>query len=226
MNFLAIDTSANFLSLALQYNGEQTFLLELVGNKQSSFIIPKIQELLMQTNISINEIDAIAYNQGPGSFTGLRIGLSVALGIANGLNIQIIPIPAFSIYAQSIRSKTQCNKVLVGLDARLKQMYVAGVELTHFNYFIQPQVIAPALIETNENSIVCIGNGFREYYDLLPANIQQLEILDIEYPNALNMLQLINSGIYKPIPTLNADLFYLRNKVALTSLEQSQLKHK
>ena len=92
MNILAVDTSSEYLSLALQYNDQRYHSLDFVANQQSNFIIPKIKELLEKCNIDISGIDAIAFNQGPGSFTGLRIGLSVAIGLAYSRNIKLIPI--------------------------------------------------------------------------------------------------------------------------------------
>ena len=225
MNILAIDTSTEYLSLGLQVGSEQSYILEQVGNKQSNFVIPKIQELLKQNSIAIKDIDFVAYNQGPGSFTGLRIGLSVSLGITLGLHTKIIPIPAFALYAQSVLGKTKHNKVLIGLDARLNQMYLSGIELDTFKYFIEPQLLDPKEMNLEQNyDMLCIGSGFKVFNDVLNSNIKQLEFIDSTYPNALNMLQLVNDGIYAPVALEYADLLYLRNKVALTLEEQKQAK--
>ncbi len=222
MNILAIDTSSEYLSLALQCDATQVFTLEKVGNKQSNHIIPSINELLVSKKISVNDIDIIAYNQGPGSFTGLRIGLSVALGLCLGANAKIVAIPAFAIYAQNIIDVLNVDKILIGLDARLSQIYLAGLDLKTFKYFLEPRVVNPN--EININDTRCVGSGFKEYYDLLPEKIQRICDLNVEYPNALNMLQLVNQKRYAPISILDADLLYLRNKVALTTQEQIMAK--
>ena len=63
MNVLAIDTSSEYLSLALQTGSSQFHILEKVGNKQSNYILPKIEDLLKQNNLKISDINLIAYNQ-------------------------------------------------------------------------------------------------------------------------------------------------------------------
>jgi tRNA threonylcarbamoyl adenosine modification protein YeaZ len=285
MNILAIDTASEYLSLAIGINSKSVsekacvkscYILEKVGNLQSEFIIPKIQELLKQQGLAINDIDVIAYNQGPGSFTGVRIGLSVAIGIAIGLEIKLIPIPAFAIvaydaikYAQQhlylARSSTEVNdsvppdihfnSIIVGIDARLNQIYLAGINLPNdisyhddnetyqhsniihnMNYCINPQVADPSDITNILNAhnlaasqAIFVGNGFNQYLTQLPDEIKNRVnglLLSLEYPNALNMVELVNSGQYHPVDTSTADVLYLRNKIALNLAEQKLMKPK
>ena len=156
-NILAIDTSSEYLSIALRIHSKTSYIFEKVGNLQSEFIIPKIQELLNKSGAVIQDIDFIAYNQGPGSFTGVRIGLSVAIGIALGLEIPLIPIPTFAIFANNLITllKTKNNltnfdrlKIIVGIDARLNQIYLAGINAVDKSYFINPQLSNPEDIVT------------------------------------------------------------------------------
>lgn len=225
MNILAIDTSSEYLSLALQKGLRQQHILEKVGNKQSEYILPQINNLLEQNNLKISDVNLIAYNQGPGSFTGLRIGLSVAMGIALGSNIELVPIPAFALYAANAKSKSNSNKMLVAIDARLNQLYLAGINTQTFDYFLDPMLIDPAKVPYIDESVL-VGNGFKQYWDLLSDNIKNLLFLDLEYPNAENMLDLAISGKYMKIKAHDASLLYLRDKVALNLAEQHQLKQK
>ena len=75
MIILAIDTSSEYLSLALEVNGLKFSSLDKVLNKQSHYIIEKINALVTNAGIKISDINLIAYIEGPGSFTGLRVGL-------------------------------------------------------------------------------------------------------------------------------------------------------
>ncbi|HLX52590.1 MAG TPA: tRNA (adenosine(37)-N6)-threonylcarbamoyltransferase complex dimerization subunit type 1 TsaB [Aquella sp.] len=228
---LAIDTSSAYLSLALQV-GEKVYppYIEKVDNKQSENIIPQIKVLLTEAGITASDLTHIAYNQGPGSFTGLRIGLSVALGIAYGINALLIPVPTFAIYAlqayELLKSAgTTLPQVVVGLDARLNQLYFAGVNAETLEYFIQPQLINPgdmALID--KMNMVFIGSGFKQYEDLLPNDVRALlmpNLISPEYPDATYLLKLANSGKFKAATAAQADLLYLRDKVALNLAEQS-----
>jgi len=221
MNILAIDSGSEYLSLALQTSFAQHDILEKVGNKQSNYIIDRINTLLLQNNLTVNQINLIAYNQGPGSFTGLRIGLSVALGMALGLEIKLVPIPAFAIFAYA-----QLGDVLVALDARLNQVYLAGINTTTLDYFIQPQLVNPDKIPYYSNCTL-IGNGFNLYHNQLDVRWKELLPSNQDkYPSALNMLALVNSGKYLAKSPNAADLLYLRNKVALDLHEQQQLQIK
>ena len=77
MIILAIDTSSEYLALALEVDGTRFYLIDKVLNKQSHYIIDKINSLVMTSGIKLSQINLIAYIEGPGSFTGLRVGLSV-----------------------------------------------------------------------------------------------------------------------------------------------------
>lgn len=240
MNILAIDTASEYLSLALKVGSDSTYLFEKVGNLQSEFIIPKIQELLKQQGIAINDINAIAYNKGPGSFTGVRIGLSVAMGIALGLDIKLIPIPAFAILANNSIKHMQkklpsirFNSIIIGMDARLNQLYLAGINCSDMSYNLNPQLINPddvanILKENNINvdrhDIVFVGSGFKQYDTQLSELVAHGLFLDLEYPNALIMLELIDQDLYLAVDVSTAEILYLRNKVALNLVEQKSIK--
>ena len=226
MNILAIDTATEYLSLAVNVEGKISTVFEKVDNKHANNLIPYIQQILKEQDLAISDLNLIAYNQGPGSFTGLRIGLSVALGIAYGLDIKLMPIPAFMLHAAKFLNKnSDSQKVIIGLDARLGQMYYAGVVLPEFSYFIHPQLINPQDVCISGNVILC-GNGFEVYKDQLPTEITGMVSTDYDYPGAEYMIKLINSGKFKAIDPANADLLYLRNKVALNLEEQKLAKAK
>lgn len=218
-NTLAIDTSAAYLSLALEANEQVHQFIEKVDNKQSENIIPQISKLLAKAGIAVSELDYIAYNQGPGSFTGLRIGLSVALGIAYGAKALLVPIPSFAIYALQAYKSSGNNKILVGLDARLKELYFAGIDAKSLEYFIAPCLVKPENARI-DSGMTLIGSGFSEYASLLNHSVADLPIITADYPSAIYLLELANSGKFMPVSPSEADLSYLRNKVALNLYEQ------
>lgn len=217
-NILAIDTGAKFLSMALKVDGKVYSCLYQVDNQHSVFIIDKIRLLLTEAKVSINEIDYIAYIEGPGSFTGLRIGLSVALGISIGTNAQLIAIPTFALYA--IASE-YVGDIVIALDARINQIYVAGINTTTLNYFMQPQVINPENLVIQHNCVVG-GDGFAIYDMQLKHILTCHEQITLSYPKPQYMIDIVELNKYSSCPNTQASLSYIRNKVALTLDEQRQ----
>ena len=96
---LAIDISTQWLSLALRYNGHTRLFHQETGNRQSELILPQIAALLDAAGLTVRELAAIAYAQGPGAFTGLRIGAGVAQGLAAPFGIPLIPVPCLDAVA-------------------------------------------------------------------------------------------------------------------------------
>jgi tRNA threonylcarbamoyladenosine biosynthesis protein TsaB len=217
-NILAIDTSNNYLSLAVKTNSGNYYILERVENLHSKYIIIKIQELLQQSKISISEISQIAYISGPGSFTGLRVGLSIALGIGCGLTNSptLIAIPTFALYAKATGTS---NNLFIVLDAQMKQVYVAGINPVSLDYFYQPQLLDPQDFMINSNCIIT-GNGFIKYQQLFSSLSTNPQFIDIDYPHPSYILDIIAQNKYPAQNIDTAQLNYIKNKVALTKNEQ------
>ena len=219
-NILAIDTSGQHLSVALLAQGKTFSTLENVGNKQSHYLIKTIDSLLTSAGIEAQAIDLIAYVEGPGSFTGLRVGLSVALGISLGSSAKLIAIPTFALYA---KASEYSGDVVVGIDARLGQLYLAGINAKTLDYFMMPEVVNPEHVEVIKPCKL-IGDGFNVYKDQLNHILTNYELLNDAYPNAKYMLDIVALDKYPQVSAADANLAYIRNKVALTLDEQRQQK--
>lgn len=235
MNILTIDTANEYLSLAISSNNISNLFQDKIGNKQSEHILPTINQLLQEAKLTIQDINAIAYNMGPGSFTGLRIGLSVALGLAYSINCQLYPVSMFMLYAQDLPQNTEYS--LIVLDARLGQIYAAAIRHADFSYLIEPCLINPNELHTlitkntdalltNRNTLVT-GNGWQVYQTQIDAELYaQINYHEIIYPNPESMLGIVKRNIIAPCSAHNAELLYLRNKVALDLDEQLKSKQK
>ena len=89
---LAIETSSNICGISFIENGTLIDSMDKDKSKQHAEILPKLyQELQIRTNFTLSNVDALAVSIGPGSFTGLRIGLSFTKGLAFSKNLPIIP---------------------------------------------------------------------------------------------------------------------------------------
>ena len=117
---LAIDTAAPRLALAVLRDTDRVdTLVEDMATGQAERLFPALDELLTRANVTYKALTRIAVTSGPGSFTGLRIGLSAARGLGLALNIPVLGIP--SLFALSLTA--QCDPVAVLLDAKRGEAY-------------------------------------------------------------------------------------------------------
>jgi tRNA threonylcarbamoyladenosine biosynthesis protein TsaB len=138
---LAIDTAAPRLQLALWRAPDRVdTLIEDMTTGQAERLFPALAELLAKAGIAYADLTRIATTTGPGSFTGLRIGLSAARGLGLALNLPVLGIP--SLFALSLAAR--CDAVAVLLDARRNEAY--------FQTFSGPGIPigAPALLPMDE----------------------------------------------------------------------------
>ena len=143
---LNIETATNVCSVALANDGKLISFKESLKDKShSSLLSVFIEEILKENKISISHLDAVAVSKGPGSYTGLRIGVSTAKGLCYGGNIPLISlntlnIMAFGIINNQILNKmtfTSINKTLLCpmIDARRLEVFTAIFD--HLNRTIE-----------------------------------------------------------------------------------------
>lgn len=87
MRILAIDTATEACSVALWNDGNINAHFELCPREHTQRILPMVQDILAANSITLTDIDALAFGRGPGSFTGVRIGIGIAQGLALGANL-------------------------------------------------------------------------------------------------------------------------------------------
>lgn len=210
---LIIDTSTNYLSLGLHQNGHTHSIYEAVGAKQSELILPRIQQLLDTANLELTQLNAIVYAQGPGAFTGLRIGLGVATGLALPNNLPLIGIPCLDAVA-ALAPDQPC--VLAATDARMNELFFAWYDTRNHKRLSDYQVDSADNIRLPAGQHTASGVGNAYALDItLPVSGQNL------MPGAQQYAQLALSGRYIPTDAAHASLLYVRNKIALTATEQA-----
>jgi tRNA threonylcarbamoyladenosine biosynthesis protein TsaB len=119
MTLLAIDTAGPRLQLALLIGDQADVLAEPMPTGQAERIFPAIAELLARNGIAYRDLERIAVTTGPGSFTGVRIGLSAARGLGLALGVPVVGVP--SLLAISLSA--ECDPVAVLRDARRDEAY-------------------------------------------------------------------------------------------------------
>ncbi|MEO6698631.1 MAG: tRNA (adenosine(37)-N6)-threonylcarbamoyltransferase complex dimerization subunit type 1 TsaB [Paraperlucidibaca sp.] len=179
MKLLALETTTEYCSVALlsTVSGELIFRHEFAPREQTRRILPMVDELLGESGWSLNELDAIAYANGPGAFTGVRIGASVAQGLAFGANLGMVGICSLQTLAQAASREHGVTDVMACFDARMGEIYAGVFHLV--DGWMQPSapvvVCKPdALPEawlTTSLERVGVGSGWGSYGDVLAAQL-------------------------------------------------------
>ncbi|MGO3800463.1 MAG: tRNA (adenosine(37)-N6)-threonylcarbamoyltransferase complex dimerization subunit type 1 TsaB, partial [Vibrio casei] len=89
---LALDTSTENCSVALMINDQMFTRSEVAPRDHTKKILPMVDEVLKEAGISLHDLDALAFGRGPGSFTGVRIGIGIAQGLSFGAELPMIGI--------------------------------------------------------------------------------------------------------------------------------------
>ena len=177
MLILAIETSGNISSVAL-YDGE--IISEIKNEDNYSHLkelMPMVKELLEEENVDKNDIDYIAISKGPGSFTGLRIGMASAKGLAEVLDkkmIEVSSLAGFAFRDYEWLDPNEKHLFVPIFDAKMHQIYAAAYEQNNLNSVIadgvyDPQDFLSSLerVADKYDDVVFFGDGINAYYDLL-----------------------------------------------------------
>lgn len=124
MNILAIETTGAKPSVALIRENEEAVVIfteEELNHLQN--LIPMTDELIGKTGVKFSEFTAIAVSVGPGSFTGIRIGISTVKALAQVYNLEIIPVPSLLAMAYSSKENQNGEIICPMIDARRDQVY-------------------------------------------------------------------------------------------------------
>lgn len=235
-SLLAFDTSTDSMSLAVQrwHNGAlQVWQHEAPGGALTSAqLIPAIQALMAQAELRFNELQAIVFGCGPGSFTGLRTACAVAQGLAFGAGIPVLPVPTLLALAEEARHQHAPERdtlqVLALLDARMDEMYAAGYafESGHWTPTLPAQLIRPEALTLNADCVLA-GNVFATYgARLAQAGCTPGPTQWTALPTARALLRLAPALLAAggALPPDQALPLYIRDKVAQTTQERAALK--
>lgn len=179
---LAIETSDNICSACIYFNDEKYFSSKVIlKHSHSEKIFDVIDSVISQSGTSKNEIKSIAVSAGPGSFTGLRIGMAAAKGISQALNIPIISVPTFEALALQIIQylPDNANFVIANKVGR-DELYYAKFQIKANNYIFKEDLkivpLSDFIILNTEEKI--FGNLDKE------VNGNKLDITNISAPDS------------------------------------------
>ena len=194
MKLLAIDTSTRYLSLGI-YNEGALYEYNLeVGPKLSSLLAVTVKRVLSASGLDINDLDYFACGLGPGSFTGLRVGLSTIKGLSWALRKPLIGIPTLDILAMNALA---CgHKIIIPvIDAKRSLVYACSYKFTNGSLKkTSPYMLLSKeeLLKKIKQPAVVFGDALNLYREDILKSAPQSVLLDKDewFPKAHNIIKL------------------------------------
>ena len=228
MKLLAFETSTEACSAAVYIDGEVRERFELAPRRHAELALPWAEQLLAEAGIARAQLDAIAIGRGPGAFTGVRLAIAIAQGIALALDRPIVPVSTLAALAM----QSQGERILAAIDARMGEVYAAAfargadgvVALTAETVSAPDAVVLP----DDARAWHGVGTGFGAGEDALQRRLgARLSTIDAAaLPHAADVARLAAAAFARgeALPPERVEPAYLRDNVALTIAEQQALR--
>lgn len=223
MNLLAIDTSTQYSAIGLQIGEDRLETLARSERSHSRDILPNIVQLMRQVGANLEDLDAIVFGKGPGSFTGLRITVGVVQGLGFGLQIPVIPVSTLACLAQGEFRDTRASQVLVALSARKQEVYFGAYQLKDKIPMLLGKecVVDACLVPAPESrGWSGVGDGWVFRQEIEAAIGFSMENINLDVcpkPQDLLDIGVVRMERGETITALEARPEYLREQVARTS---------
>jgi tRNA threonylcarbamoyladenosine biosynthesis protein TsaB len=241
MKLLAVETATEACSAALFIDGVVTERFELARNEHTRLILPMIDSLMAEAGLKPQQLDALAFGRGPGSFTGVRIATGVIQGIAFGADLPVVPISTLAAIAQDFFEKNDdkvqgerlraepstFNVAFTAMDARMGEIFwgVYQRDEQGFAELIGKESVTPATnVEFPDRVGVGVGSGWGVYSQELMIRLAgRVSYCEIDLlPRASAIARLGARGFEqgRAVEVEQAMPVYLRDKVAKKESER------
>lgn len=224
---MAIDTATEACSVALWDDGEIYSHYEIRPREHTQRILPIVQQVLTESGLALTDLNALAFGQGPGSFTGVRIGIGIAQGLALGAELPLIGVSTLLAMAQGAHRLVNAERVLAAIDARMGEVYWGAYTLgsdgqwqvTQAECVLSPQQ-ANQQIQALEGEWHFVGTGWQTYRDMAKGTTIRAVDSGVVLPSALDMLPLALNSWQRgeAVSVEEAQPVYLRNEVTWKKL--------
>ncbi|HLT44967.1 MAG TPA: tRNA (adenosine(37)-N6)-threonylcarbamoyltransferase complex dimerization subunit type 1 TsaB [Luteimonas sp.] len=223
MKLLAFETSTEACSVAVWLDGEVRERFEVAPRRHAELALPWAERLLAEAGVARTALDAIAVGRGPGAFTGVRLGVAIAQGIALALDLPVAPVSTLAALAAPAGG----DRILAAIDARMGEVYLGAFERRGdvLAPLQEEAVGAPSDIPVPEgDGWHARGTGFDAVDGALRARLAgRTDALDASaLPRAADVARLGAGMIARGegVPPERLEPAYLRNQVALTLAQQ------
>ncbi|WP_394540352.1 tRNA (adenosine(37)-N6)-threonylcarbamoyltransferase complex dimerization subunit type 1 TsaB [Lysobacter enzymogenes] len=235
MKLLAFETSTEACSVALWLDGDVRERFELAPRRHAELSLPWAERLLAEAGVKRRELDAVALGRGPGAFTGVRLAIALAQGVALALDVPVVPVSTLAVLAlraQPLAVGAGPQRVLSAIDARMGEIYTAAFELREGEAFAldREAVLAPdaAQLPGDGEGWLGVGTGFAAADGALRQRLgARFAAIDAgALPHAADLARLAAAAYARgeSVAPERIEPAYLRNNVALTIAEQAALR--
>ena len=218
MNILALSTTSSSGSIAIYKEDHISYINHLdIKITHSERLLPQIDAGLKNSKIGIPDIDLVAIANGPGSFTGVRIGLATAKGVCMAHNIPLLPINTLELLANNVAHSNR--NILALIDARMSEVY-AALYSSDLEILIPGTSSKPVdFLKMIKDPVIIIGDGAKEFKkEISESGINH--IFCLEHQNIPLASTLISIALKNKIPNYDFESiselepYYLRKSQA------------
>lgn len=223
MKILAIETATEACSAALLCDERIIERYRIAPREHNRLILPMIESVLTEAGLVVEQLDALAFGRGPGSFTGVRIAAGVVQGIAFGAELPVVPVSTLAALAQDALEETGMNWAYACIDARMSEVYWAVYrqrgEGSHAELRGEEAVLPANHVPFPQDSRgVGMGSGWSAYGSVLRKHLgNRLEaVLPDRFPRAAMIARLGAEALRRgfAVPAEQALPIYLRDNIA------------
>ncbi|HEV7269731.1 tRNA (adenosine(37)-N6)-threonylcarbamoyltransferase complex dimerization subunit type 1 TsaB [Pseudoxanthomonas sp.] len=243
MKLLAFETATEACSIAVYVDGEVRERFEIAPRRHAELALPWAEQLLAEAGIARAQLDAVALSRGPGAFTGVRLAIALAQGIALALDRPLVPVSTLAVLAAQVppppvtAGEGGCDiglprPILAAIDARMGEIYTGT--FVHRGDRLEATsgeaVVAPAdyALVGDDGGWIGVGTGFAAAEGVLAARLQsRFTRIDAQaLPHAADLARLAAAAFARgeTVAPEHVEPAYLRNNVALTLEEQKALR--
>lgn len=227
MNILAFETATECCSVALLCGEAVLERSRLAPRRHAELALPMAEAVLAEAGIGKAQLDAVAVGRGPGAFTGVRLGVSLAQGLALALDVPVLPVS--SLAALALQAPADGPLTLALLDARMGEVYAASYghdEAGRLQPLDAERVCAPdaVTLPCADGPWQVIGSGWAAYADTVRASVGRTPVWadGTRLPQAADVVRLarVDFAAGRGLAPEQALPVYLRDNVAQTTAER------
>ena len=192
MKLLALETATEACSAAVWVDGTVLERYEIAPRRHAALILPMVEAVLAEAELTMHQLDAIAVGRGPGAFTGVRIAIGVAQGLAFAGDLPVVPISTLAALALGAAREMGQTRIATALDARMGEVYWGTWAVSDDRVALlgEERVCAPVLVTAPPDEWFGVGSGWSAYAAALSQRLTVSGWLDERYPHASDIARL------------------------------------